>query len=323
MFRKCLALVVAVIVAGIGGPASAGQFSGKKVLFIDSYNEDYLWSADITRAVRSVIEPSGATLRVTRMDTKNHPDDAYKVAKGREVKALVESYRPDVIIACDDNASKYVIAPYFRETAIPVVFCGINWDATKYGFPASNITGMLEYNSFDELIDILRASGGKGDRIGVLSPDNESERADMEAGTAVLGLKFARVRYVHTFAEWKAAYAEMQDSVDMLLVYNNAGIAGWNDVEASRLIATQTKVLTGSFNLWMAPYVAITYARVGSEQGRWAAQTALRILDGTRPADIPLAHNQEDILLINARLARMAKYQVPAPYLQAAARVLD
>jgi ABC-type uncharacterized transport system substrate-binding protein len=323
MVRMLFALLIAVLGTGSTTSAFAGEFSGKKVLLIDSYNEDYAWSADITRAARSVIDPSGAAMRIVRMDTKNRQDEAYKTRKGLEIKALIEADRPDVVIACDDNASKYVIAPFFRGSDIPVVFCGINWDASKYGFPAKNVTGMLEYNSFSDLLAILHAAGGDSDRVGVLAPDNESERADMEAANTILGIKFAQVRYVRTFAQWKTAYAEMQDTLDMLLVYNNAGIAGWDDVEAARVVASQTRALTGSFNLWMAPYAAIIYARVGSEQGRWAGQAALRILGGANPSDIPVTHNKEDILLVNSRLAGMAKFKLPPPYLQAAAKVID
>lgn len=322
VIRYCLAVLAGLATLACSAPLPAQPFAGRKVLFIDSYNEDYAWSRDLTRAVRNVIEPSGAALRIVRMDTKNNSDEAYKQAKGKEVKALIESYRPDVVVACDDNASKYVIAPYFRNTALPVIFCGINWDAAKYGFPASNVTGMIEVNSFNELVSILKNAGGNEHRVGVLAPDNETERADMAGAENVLGISPSHVRYVRDFAEWKAAYVELQDKVDMLMLQNNAGINGWDDFEASAFVARHTKALSVGFYSWMAPFAAITLAKGGGEQGRWAAETALRVLAGARPSDIAVTHNKEDTLIINARLARMSRLAIPPAYFEAAAKVI-
>jgi ABC-type uncharacterized transport system substrate-binding protein len=319
-----LAGLAFIIVASAGtGVAQAQDLHGRKVLFIDSYDESYPWSADITRAIRSVMDEAGVSLRISRMKTKSNSAEEYIITKGVELKVLINSYQPDVVIACDDNAARYVVAPYLRNTATPVVFCGINWDAGKYGFPADNVTGMVEFNPVAEIIAILKAAGGNPERIGVLAPDNETERADIVGAKEMLGVTFRHVRHVQTFAEWKAAYVDLQGKVDMLVVQNNAGIAGWDDAEAARVVNAATTTLTASFNPWMAPYAAVIYAKIGTEQGRWAAQTALRILDGAKPADIPLAHNKENALLINARLHRMSPLKIPPAYFAAAAQVIE
>jgi ABC-type uncharacterized transport system substrate-binding protein len=320
--RHLAPALCAVLAIFAGQPAQANDLTTRKVLFVDSYDEDYQWSNDITRAIRSVMDAAGVPVRVVRMKTKGQPSEEYKVTKGIEVKVLINTYRPDVVIACDDNASKYVIAPYFRDATVPVVFCGINWDARKYGFPTSNITGIVEYNPVIEIISILRASGGDPERMAVLCPDNETERADIVGAREALGITFQHVRHVRTFAEWKAAYVDLQDKVDMLVVSNNAGIANWDDAEAAKLVATKTTTLTASFNPWMAPYAAVIYAKMASEQGRWAAETALKVLRGASPADIKVGHNKENSLIINARLARLAARPLPAAY-YALATVLE
>lgn len=322
IIRYCLALLAGMATLACSAPLPAQPFAGRKVLFIDSYNDDYVWSRDITRAVRTVIEPSGATLKIVRMDTKNNPDEAFKLAKGKEIKALIDSYRPDVVVAADDNASKYVIAPYFRDTALPVVFCGINWDASRYGFPARNVTGMVEVSSIRELVAILKAAGGNERRVGILAPDNENEHNDVNGAQAVEGIALSHVRYVRDLAEWKAAYVELQDKVDMLVLQNHAGIIGWDDAEVSAFVGRHAKTLTAAFNSWMTPFAAISLAKNGSEQGRWAAETALRILAGARPSDIRVARNGEDTLIINAQLARMSRIAIPQAYFDAAAKVI-
>ena len=47
-----------------------------------------------------------------------------------KAKAEIDAFKPDVVIAADDNASKYLIEPYFKDAALPFVFCGVNWDAS-------------------------------------------------------------------------------------------------------------------------------------------------------------------------------------------------
>jgi hypothetical protein len=311
---------IAALVAAL--PGTAGSVAGKRVLFIDSYNDDYAWSADISRAVVSVIEPSGAVLEIFRMDTKNHPDEDYKQHKAAEVAALIEKYAPDLVIACDDNASQYVVAPRLRNSQLPVVFCGINWDAAKYGFPATNVTGMVEVCPYPDLFNILKAAGGARDRVAMLVPDNETERADV-VGAAMTGVSFREVRFVKTFDEWKDAYLDLQGKVDLVLVGNNAGITGWDDAEAERFVTMHTVTLTASYNTWMAPFVAVTLAKVGSEQGRWAAEAALKILRGAKPSDLPIAHNVQYSMILNTRMAALSKFRIPQAYFKAASKVVD
>ncbi len=76
---------------------------------------------------------------------------------------MIDSWQPDVVIASDDNASKYLIAPYYKGGDLPFVFCGLNWDASVYGFPAKNVTGMVEVAQIPQLLEVLKRHA-KGDR---------------------------------------------------------------------------------------------------------------------------------------------------------------
>jgi hypothetical protein len=66
-----------------------------------------------------------------------------------------------------------------KDKALPVVFCGINWDATAYGFPCSNITGMLEVSPANSLLEYLKKYA-KGTTIGAIGPDNETYLKEIE-----------------------------------------------------------------------------------------------------------------------------------------------
>jgi hypothetical protein len=46
------------------------------------------------------------------MDTKRNPDERYKIRAAQIAKSVIGAYKPGIVPASDDNASKYLIKPY-------------------------------------------------------------------------------------------------------------------------------------------------------------------------------------------------------------------
>lgn len=61
-------------------------------------------------------------------------------------------------------------------------------------------------------------------------------------------------------------------------------------------------------NDFMMPYCVLGVTKVAREQGEWAAQTALAILNGRSPAAIPLATNVQTRIFTNDALARRIEH---------------
>ena len=61
----------------------------------------------------------------------------------------------------------------------------------------------------------------------------------------------------------------------------------------------------------MRNYAVLGFEKVAAEQGRWAAETALRILEGASPSDIEIAHNVEGYLVVNGRIAEAGGFEIP------------
>jgi hypothetical protein len=155
MVAMCMAMVFSV------GSAFGKNYNGKKVLYIDSYHVGYAWSDGVMRGVKTALEGTGVNLKMIAMDTKRNKGDEFKKEAALKAKAEIEAFKPDVVIAADDNASKFLIMPYFKDASLPFVFCGVNWDATGYGFPYSNTTGMVEVTPVPQLIEQLKIGGRK------------------------------------------------------------------------------------------------------------------------------------------------------------------
>lgn len=293
-----------------------------KILFIDSYHASYAWSRDITKAIEETVNGSGHDLKIHRMDTKRNNSADFLKEAGLKAKEVIESYKPDIIIACDDNAQKYLVVPYLKKTALPVVFCGVNWSVEQYGYPTPHITGMIEVSAADELVLLLKHLS-KGERIGFLSSDTETERKELANMKSKFDIVFEKEILVSTVEEWKKAYLALQDSTDAVFIMNNAGIPDWDNDALKTFVEQHTKVSSGGIYDWMTDYNMITYAKIAEEQGQWAAKTALDVLDGKDISSIPLTRNTQGKLILNARLIDAAKINVPDDLITAAESIIE
>lgn len=302
------------------GCCASSVYAGNKILYVDSYHEGYEWSDGITKGINSVMKTTDAELKIFRMDTKRNTSTNFMRESAIKAKALIESFKPDIVIASDDNAAKYLIRPFYRDAALPFVFCGINWDASIYGFPCKNVTGMIEIASVPKLLEYLKPFA-KGNKIGYLAADVLTSRKEGFHYRTLFNLDLNE-QYVKNFSEWESAYSEIQSNCDILIVGNNAGINDWKNEDAERIVMEQTKVPTGTLYDFMAKYAMIGYTKIAEEQGEWAAATALKVLQGTDISTIPVVSNEKGNLIINTRIARDMNIKIPDSLIQTANQVI-
>ncbi len=287
----------------------------KRILLIDSYHPTYSWSAGIIAGARSILEPEAIEIKVFSMDSKRQTDIAAIKQKALDARNMINSWQPDLIIASDDNASKYLIEPYYKNASLPIVFCGVNWDAASYGYPYKNATGMEEVSLIKPLPKHL-VQYAKGNRLGILSGDVLSDRKNVENYTQKAGLNFDKVIYVKDIEHWKEAYLALQTEVDMLIIENSKSINGWNNEDMHQFILTETQIPTGTTQARMIPYVLVGFLQVPEEQGQYAAKIALRILAGESPANIPIINNQQVKATANLDVAEKLGISFEIDFLQ-------
>jgi ABC-type uncharacterized transport system substrate-binding protein len=314
--RVAVAVVVSVMVCST---AVAGNYSGKKILYVDSYSEEFDWSVGITRGIVNTLKDTGVELKIFRMDTKMHNEEEFKKEAALKAKALIEEFKPDVVIASDDNASKYLIVPYYKDAELPFVFCGINYDASIYGFPCKNVTGMLEVSGAAQFSKYMRQLT-KGDRCGFISADLLSDHKEFDNDKQMLGNTIGV--FAKDFESWKAEFKELQGKVDFILFYTYVGIQGWNNEEAEKFVQENTRIPTGTFLEGTMPYSIVGYVKVPEEQGEWAAKTALKILDGAAPGDIPIAQNERGTVIVNTKLLEKTGISFPFDLIESADHVI-
>lgn len=280
-------------------------------LFISSYHTGYAWSDGVEHGLRKTLKGE-CELKTFHMDTKRNMDENYKQAVALKAKRLIESLQPDVVIAADDNASKYLVVPYFKDAPIPFVFCGINWTVDKYGYPFTNATGMIEVAAIDPLFEKATAIDGKIKHAHYIGANSLTERKNqnrfIEAGKKH-NIKITS-SLVNSADEWIQSYKSAQKS-DLLVIGSNAGIPNWEQAKVIQSIKPHSRTLSVTNHGWMMPYTMFGMTKVPEEHGEWAGQVAIEILQGTRPIDIPIIPNRKFNIIINKALLSVAGLKIP------------
>jgi len=304
------ASVAAMMLAGAACSKARPQ---KKVFYINSYHEGYAPSDEAMDAIRKILSAAGVQLEVFFLDAKRHPETDEILKRSAEALDRIQKFRPDVLIASDDDAVKYVIAPHFRSGPIPAVFCGVNWSSEPYGLPSENVTGIIETVPVEAALKDLRRSFPKIQKLRVLSEDSTSERNNR----ALLDPLYRRLGFepsyalVPDFASWKKEFVKAQLDADVIYLPTMGAVAGWNEAEARQWVAEHIRKPVFTCDDFMMPYAAYGLTKVAREQGEWAAAAALKILRGAKPRDIPLASNQRVRCFVNPELAEKIGFHPP------------
>jgi ABC-type uncharacterized transport system substrate-binding protein len=279
------------------------SYAGKKVLVVDSYHIGDGATDEVQAAITEVMKDTGVELEYLYMDTKRNKDEDFVANAAQEAFDKVESFEPDVLITAQDNAQRDLVVPFLMDSDLPIIFNGVNWDASVYGYPTKHITGIVEVELVDQVLGHLEQFT-EGERVGYLAVDSNTEQKTV----AIYQDRFfdgeLQAHLVETYDEYTEMFIQLQDEVDILLIGNEAGIDRWEADEVQAFFDENTRIPTGSVRTRTAPYTLITLAKLNYEQGELAGQMALDILNGTSIADIPMTENKQGKLFLNLTLAK-------------------
>lgn len=313
----CMTLVVLLGVA----MAHSSPVYAATCLWVSSYHQGYEWEDGIGRGIAATLTGHCKVHRFL-MDTKRNPDPEFGRKQGAQAFALVKSLKPDVIIASDDNASRYFVKPHLQNMGIPVVFCGINWTVAEYGYPSANSTGMVEFAPAIPLLEEIRRIIKNPVRGLYLSTDVSTEHIEFSWYKRLFAEESVIVDsyFVQTLAAWEKGYLQGQN-YDFMILGPNAGINDWDQERAKRFALQHAHKLTVTTYDWMMPYTMMAMSKSPDEQGAWAGNVALEILRGMAPADIPIVPNRRWNLFVNLALVKQAGIKLRPDFLISAIKV--
>lgn len=274
-------------------PHTMKPVTGKRVLLVQSYHAGYPWGDAILRGIESSLAKSGVELEVFYMDTKRQTDEPWKVQAGEAALQKVQQWEPNVIIAADDNAQQY-FGRRFVDGKLPLVFCGINAEASQYGYPAVNATGVIERPFFKETLAFLQQIRPVR-KVAVLSCDDNTSRGAISFIKEQTIDCQVETRLVNDFDEWKLVIEEYNSRVDALGLYTYHTVkekgnpVSLDPRQVMQWTVDHTRIPTmGYFDFGVEDGLLLGVVESGEEQGEKAAHYALEILGGVPIHSLPV-----------------------------------
>lgn len=299
-------LVVAVAAAALLGWAGAVAATPFKVLVVMSYEEDNPWVREIREGIDGVLA-SHARITYFHMNTKVDPKGGPK--RGEEAAALFESLKPHGVITVDDDAQSMFVVPFIRDrTTVPVMFNGVNAQPSRYGFPNSHVSGVLERAHVRESLAFVKMLVPTVQSACFMTndvPPGHALRAQVEGERNDYPLRAGAFHHVATTADLARVTRELPRGCDVLFVDSLEGIADenkapLNHAQVMKLLRAQFKgpILAGNrYQVEQGAWAAVV--KTGQEQGDTSARMLLEAMQGKPVSAIPVARNVRGQRIIN------------------------
>ncbi|MEZ4524814.1 MAG: ABC transporter substrate binding protein [Desulfobacterales bacterium] len=292
-------------------PAEAQENKKFKVLAVMSYDEVMPWVTDTKEGIDNVLSKS-CEIRYVYMNTRNDFEGGKE--KARQAYELYQEFQPDGVIAADDDAQAMFVVPYLRDKVkTPVIFCGVNKEPETYGYPAANVSGILERFHFAESIAFLQQLVPSVKTVSYIMGDNPTAKgsyAQIEKEKESYSAKSVAFRFVKTLDEGIAAANETKTQCDAVFIENIIGIKDKNGnpltgQEAVPVLAKACGIPTMAANVFIVKYgLLCAVVKTGQEQGETSAKMLLKAMQGTPVSEIPITRNHQGKRMINVTVLK-------------------
>ncbi len=288
--------------------ASLSVWGGDKyrVLVVMSYEQDNPWCQEIRDGIESALG-SVSDITYVYLDTKADFKGGQK--KADAAYELYSTLQPDGVIAADDNAQSMFVVPYLKDkVSTPVMFCGVNSEADKYGYPAHNVSGSLERGHIRESIAFLRQLKDDINRICFLvrkSPSGGALRQQVEQEKSSYLAEVSGFFQVQNTSEFADLAPRLESQCDAIYLDSLEGIIDDKGVSLSHkeVCRSLEMVYSGLFigaNKYHVDQGALSaVVKTGQEQGEAAGALLLKALQGTPVSNIAVTRNYRGKRFIN------------------------
>lgn len=296
----CSALCGLVLVLAVFLPPPALCQELRQILILHSYHKGLTWTDSEDAGMRSVLRTREADIEVhteyldsKTISTESHSKKFYELLKLKYAHLAFT-----VVIASDDDAYNFYLR-YHEQLfpGAPVVFCGVNYFKEEQRKEHGNlITGVVEaFNIPDTLRTALRLHPS-AKRVVVINDRTTTGIANKKIIIEQVVPAFRNQASFDFFEDLTMAElltkvkAVPRDTIILLMTFNKdrAGRV-FNYDQSIALIAKAAQApIYGVWDFYLDKGIVGGMLTSGFDQGKMAAERALRILDGESVANIPV-----------------------------------
>lgn len=301
-----------VLLFMVWGASHVAYADRLNVLVVMSYESDFPWCRNVRTGIETVLD-SECDIRYFYMNTKSNLSGGK--AKANEAFDIYLSSLPDGVIAADDNAQSMFVVPFLKDKVkTPVMFCGVNADPAIYGYPATNVSGIMERPHFNEAFSFAQQLVPSIKSVGFItkeSPTGEAHYHQLQRERDTYSVTIKGFEAVTTVQDLIAKVHGFKNTCDALFIASLAGIVDRDGKPVSEKEGTQIAIKafgnkpTIGDEKYTVTYGALcSVVRTGQEQGEMAAKMLLQAMKGRAVSDIPMIQNQRGERIINATMIR-------------------
>jgi len=301
-----------VLSFGLGAAPVAAEGAGRspaKILAVMSYEADNSWTVTEREGIEQAL--TDCEIKYFYLNTKQ--DLKAGPIRAQEAFRLLERFRPEAVIAADDNAQELFVVPYLKgKSSLPVVFCGVNDDADKYGYPDKTITGVVEVKHFLQSISFARLILKNLRQIAVIYKENPSNAVNVEQIRCELDsypVRVIDILSVASLAEARAIINKMRDRVQAVLILDMSGIVDdrGKPMDNRGVVSELRKlalpmIATQDYMIEAGALCGVVQS--GRDQGYRAGRMVREILAGRKPSEISVDKNLNGRRYLNLTTAR-------------------
>lgn len=316
-----------------------------KIMVISSYHPEYLWSQDTNAGVcqglldfkfldnkdetkefteKDYVLGKRTEVKKLWMDTKRKSSRAEIIKTTGEIKKEIAAFKPDLILLGDDNAANY-IGNQFLDTAIPIVFWGINGLPVKYGLidsmkkPGHNVTGTYQAGYLKECIVFLKKLNPDIKSFAALSDDSQSSRAKLKELEYLnynkeIPLQLKQTIITNSYKDWKKQALQASKKVDAFFVLNHNTLKDEGGKPVDQLVAGRwylqniKKPECSHEKQFAEEGMLLVVDDSGFKQGYEGMRIANQILkEDKAPGDIEIKAPSRGDIIVNRQRAEMLK----------------
>lgn len=303
----------------------------QKILVLHSYHQGLEWTDNISSGIQTVFEPLDKDYEIyyEYLDTKRNTGAYYEQHLEELFVAKMKTVQFAAVIVADNNGLAFIKKAYrYLHGSPPLVFCGINNFHPSLIDTLPSVTGVTEETDIAANFDLMLRLHPERKRIVVILDRTATGRA-LEKPLADATEAYRNRIQVETLRDFTleeaAAFVAELGSEDMifLITFNRDRDNHFISYsEAVGLLREASDVpIYGPWDFYLGKGIVGGMITSGVEQGKVAAQLALRILRGESPQQMPVITNSVNRVMLDFN--QLQTYGIDSRRLPAGALVIN
>jgi ABC-type uncharacterized transport system substrate-binding protein len=314
-------LILTIAVTLLLGLTSIGH-SQQRILVVHSYHAGFDWVDQINLGIKRALPSEGIDIQTYYMDTKRRTDESWKAQAGHKALTLCHEFKPQVVIACDDNAQAYFASHLSRQPDSPkIVFCGVNGQLKDYGYPNEHVTGILERPHFTNTLRLAKSLSPKIQRVTILTDKSlTSEQNIAYAQTLNMPVKIVRYASAENLQQWLTIVQQANQDSDaiMVLTYHTVKNTSLDSdsMEPSKVMQATVRLsqvpILGIYPFAVDDGAVLAISASPMEHGYLSARIAQDLMRSQiKPSQIEINKAVEGMILFNLPAAKKFNITIP------------